>query len=144
MGMDVRGEGNVTRLSVPYESADNSAKVEFIVHPDKYIVSAGNTKMFSQAYHAKITRILDMLMADLRGEDVLKFLPNNMNKVDEPNKINESEAKLRGYIKNRLKEKVGLVKPKLNENKKSAKLMKLDALIDAQYNLHESMKKTKK
>ena len=55
--------------------------------------------------------------------------------VDATNKtvniqMNESEAKVRKYINRRLKEKTGLVKPSINENKKSKKMIELDNMID--------------
>jgi len=52
--------------------------------------------------------------------------------------MNESEAKLRKYIRNRLEEKAGLKKPVLTETKKSATLQKLDRTIDKQFELFES------
>ena len=52
--------------------------------------------------------------------------------------MNESEAKLRTYVRNRLQEHAGVKKPSLNENKKSEKLQKLDRIIDKQFKLYES------
>ena len=46
--------------------------------------------------------------------------------------MNESEKKLRKYIRARLQEKAGLRKPVLNENKKSKKIKMLDKMIDEQ------------
>jgi hypothetical protein len=68
--------------------------------------------------------------------------------VDAQNKtvnvsMNESERKLRKYIRNRLEEKAGLRKPSLNESKKSETLKKLDAVIDEQFKLYESTAKKK-
>jgi len=57
--------------------------------------------------------------------------------------MNESEAKLRTYIRNRLQEHAGLKKPSLNESKKSEKLQKLDRIIDKQFGLYESEAKKK-
>jgi len=57
--------------------------------------------------------------------------------------MNESEKKLRKYIRNRLEENAGLKKPSLNEGKKSEKLKKLDEVIDKQYKLYESVVKKK-
>jgi hypothetical protein len=53
--------------------------------------------------------------------------------------MNESEAKLRNYIKNRLMEMKGLKKPTLNEDKKSDKLKQLDKMIAEQMDLFESI-----
>jgi len=53
--------------------------------------------------------------------------------------MNESEKKLRKYIRNRLEEKAGLRKPVLTESKKSATLKKLDGVIDKQFQLYESV-----
>jgi hypothetical protein len=69
--------------------------------------------------------------------------------VVEPDKtvninMNESEKKLRKYIRNRLEEKAGLRKPNLNESKKSPTLKKLDGVIDQQYKLYESVVAKKK
>ena len=47
--------------------------------------------------------------------------------------MNESERKLRKYIRNRLEERVGIRKPSLNENKKSDIIKKLDKKIDEQF-----------
>jgi len=52
--------------------------------------------------------------------------------------MNESETKLRQYVRNRLEEHAGIKKSSLNENKKSNKLQKLDRMIDKQFNLYES------
>ena len=57
--------------------------------------------------------------------------------------MNESETKLRTYIRNRLQEQAGLKKPSLNESKKSEKLQKLDRIIDKQFGLYESEAKKK-
>jgi len=64
--------------------------------------------------------------------------------VDAQNKIvnvamNETEQKLRKYIRNRLEEKAGLRKSNLTESKKSETLKKLDAVIDEQFKLYESV-----
>lgn len=58
---------------------------------------------------------------------------------DVDNVMSESENKLRKYIRNRLEEHAGIKKPILTENKKSDTLMKLDAIIDKQFKLHESL-----
>ena len=60
--------------------------------------------------------------------------------------MNENEAKLRKYVRNRLEEKVGLRKANLNEDKKSKILEKLDRTIDKQLGLFENvaMKKVNK
>jgi hypothetical protein len=51
--------------------------------------------------------------------------------------MNESEIKLRKYVRQRLQEKAGLRKPILTESKKSVNLKKLDAMIDEQFKLYE-------
>lgn len=53
--------------------------------------------------------------------------------------MNESEKKIRKYIRNRLEEKAGIRKSSLNESQKSAKLKKLDEMIDSQLKLYESV-----
>jgi hypothetical protein len=57
--------------------------------------------------------------------------------------MNESEVKLRTYVRNRLEEHAGIKKPSLNEAKKSDTLQKLDRMIDKQFNLYESTAKKK-
>jgi len=57
--------------------------------------------------------------------------------------MNESEAKLRKYVRNRLEEYAGIKKPSLNESKKSEKLQKLDRIIEKQFKLFESEAKGK-
>ena len=57
--------------------------------------------------------------------------------------MNESEAKIRKYIRKRLEEHAGVRKPSLNENKKSEGLKKLDRVIDKQFGLFESEVKKK-
>jgi hypothetical protein len=52
--------------------------------------------------------------------------------------MNESERKLRKYIRNRLEEHAGTRKPILSESKKSVTLKKLDSMIDKQFKLSES------
>ena len=49
-------------------------------------------------------------------------------------KLEESETKIRKYIRHRLEEKAGLRKANLNESEKSQQLRKLDKMIDEQYN----------
>lgn len=64
----------------------------------------------------------------------VKAKKNVDNKVIKNKKeINESEIKLRKYIRNRLEEISGKKKMSLNENKKSEKLKKLDKMIDESY-----------
>jgi hypothetical protein len=58
--------------------------------------------------------------------------------------MNESEVKLRKYIRNRLEEKAGLRKANLNESKKSPTLKKLDGVIDEQFKLYEGVVLKKK
>ena len=53
--------------------------------------------------------------------------------------MNEGEAKLRKYIRNRLEEMAGTRKPTLNESVKSDKIKKLDSMIEEQVALFESM-----
>jgi len=57
--------------------------------------------------------------------------------------MNESEKKLRRYIRKRLEEHTGVRKPSLNEAEKSKGLQKLDRAIDKQFNLYESVAKKK-
>lgn len=57
--------------------------------------------------------------------------------------MNESERKLRLYIRNRLQEHAGIKKSSLNENAKSDSLKKLDRMIDKQFGLFESTVKKK-
>ena len=57
--------------------------------------------------------------------------------------MNESEIKLRKYIRERLEELTGKRKPNLNESKKSDKLKKLDEMIEKQFHLYESITKNK-
>jgi hypothetical protein len=58
--------------------------------------------------------------------------------------MNENEAKLRKYIRNRLEEMAGMKKPMLTESKKSDTLKKLDKVIEKQFKLHESVMLKKK
>jgi len=58
--------------------------------------------------------------------------------------MNESEKKLRKYIRERLEVKAGLRKASLNEGKKSATMKKLDAVIDSQFKLYENVVAKKK
>jgi len=58
--------------------------------------------------------------------------------------MNESEKKLRKYIRERLEVKAGLKKATLNENKKSETLKKLDTIIDSQFKLYEGVVSKKK
>ena len=57
--------------------------------------------------------------------------------------MNESEKKLRRYIRKRLEEHTGVRKTSLNEAEKSKGLQKLDRAIDKQFNLYESVAKEK-
>ena len=58
--------------------------------------------------------------------------------------MNESEERLRKYVRMRLEEKAGLRKPILTEGKKSPTLVKLDSVIDEQFKLYESVIRKKK
>jgi hypothetical protein len=58
--------------------------------------------------------------------------------------MNENEAKLRKYVRNRLDEMAGIRKPALTESKKSDTLKKLDKVIEKQFKLHESVMLKKK
>ena len=69
--------------------------------------------------------------------------------VDAQNKtvnvaMNESEKKLRKYIRNHLEEMAGIKKTKINENVKSPTLKKLDIIIDKQFKLYENVVVKKK
>jgi len=63
----------------------------------------------------------------------------NETKKQKKATMSESEAKLRKYIRARLQEKVGLRKAVLNESEKSPTIKKLDAMIDKQFKLYESV-----
>ncbi len=63
---------------------------------------------------------------------------------DENVQMNESEQKLRKYIRTRLEEHAGIRKPSLNESKKSETLKKLDVVIDNQFKLFEAVALKKK
>ena len=79
------------------------------------------------------------------GEIATKKVNNpESKKPAQPVEMNESEKKLRKYIRARLEEKAGLRKPVLTESKKSETLKKLDATIDSQYKLFESVITRKK
>ena len=68
-----------------------------------------------------------------------------IKKSEKPTKVmSESEQKLRKYIRTRLQEKAGIIKPNLNESKKSETLKKLDTVIDNQFKLFESVVLKKK
>jgi len=58
--------------------------------------------------------------------------------------MNESERKLRKYIRNRLEERVGIRKPSLNENEKSEVLKKLDRTIDKTIDIRFNKNKPEK
>lgn len=57
--------------------------------------------------------------------------------------MNESEIKLRKYIRNRLEEHAGIKKPNLTESVKTEAIQKLDRIIEKQFNLFESDVKKK-
>jgi hypothetical protein len=59
----------------------------------------------------------------------------------EKKQINETESKIRKYVRRRLEEKMGKRKASLNENKKSETLKKLDKWIDEQYEILKSKSK---
>lgn len=58
--------------------------------------------------------------------------------------MNESEVRVRKYIRNKLEELAGVRKSSLNEDKKSEKLKKLDKIIETQFKLYESVMLKKK
>jgi hypothetical protein len=81
--------------------------------------------------------------ADTLGGGIVKPDGAGVEIKIEPDKsvnisMNESEIKLRKYIRNRLEEHAGLKKPMLTESKKSITLKKLDSIIDKQFKLYES------
>lgn len=51
--------------------------------------------------------------------------------------MNEGEKKVREYVRQQIKEQLGMVKPSLNEDKKSAKLQKVDKIIAEQLAMYE-------
>ena len=57
--------------------------------------------------------------------------------------INESEEKVRKYVRNRLQEMMGIKKPTINENAKSETIKKLDKVIEKQFKLYETVIKKK-
>ncbi|MFW6246604.1 MAG: hypothetical protein ACOC22_00310 [bacterium] len=57
--------------------------------------------------------------------------------------INESELKVRKYVRTRLQEMMGIKKSKINENNKSAGIKKLDKIIERQFKLYENVVKKK-
>jgi len=67
--------------------------------------------------------------------------------VDGENKtvnISMAEQKLRKYVKQRIAEKKGLAKTRLDESKKTSKMKKLDEMIDREMNNHQSEQKLRK
>ena len=75
----------------------------------------------------------EMETEEVKGEKEIEIKDSTVHIT-----MNESEAKLRKYIRQRLEEKAGMRKPSLNEDKKSDKLKQLDGMIDEQLNLFES------
>ncbi len=55
--------------------------------------------------------------------------------------LGESEKKVRDYIKHRLEEKAGKVKPSMNESEKPETLKQLDKMIDEQWDLFQKNEK---
>ena len=52
--------------------------------------------------------------------------------------MNEGEKKVREYIRQQIKEQLGIEKSNLNEDQKSKKLLKVDKIIAEQLKLYES------
>ena len=79
-----------------------------------------------------------------QGKYMAKPVSNTKKFTKTTEVMSESEQKLRKYIRTRLQEKAGIIKPSLNEGKKSETLKKLDTVIDNQFKLFESVVLKKK
>ena len=97
-----------------------------------------NLKKKSQSYQDKDKKVPDEVREKQSELNFAKRAKTGW-KQEESAKISESEEKLRKYIRARLEEKAGLRKSRLSESKKSSILQKLDATIDEQFKLYESV-----
>jgi len=118
-------------LQIPTSNGD----VLIAIDSDGYSVTSGDVSNINSQIQRRLLRVIEMIKKDL-------VQPQDPNELEE-SQMNETELKLRKYIRNRLQEHAGLRKPSLNENKKSKTLLKLDKMIDKQFNLYETVVKNK-
>lgn len=140
-------------ISVPGVNGDT---VYIVVGPNEYHFYSQNQDVNSikPDFITKLPNVIKRVQADLKGEKS-RFNPASGQQAPAqpatqphseptPTPMNESERKLRKYVRARLEEKAGMRKPKLNEGKKSVTMQKLDEVIDRQYKLFESVMLKKK
>ena len=148
MGWGIRSLGNNTvRFFIP--SNESNKSVVFDVQKDSYNIQAGSTSDIPQQSLAKVGNVIKKIQADMKGEKS-QYNPasapaaNTAPELNPSPAMNESERKIRKYVRARLEEMAGMRKPRLNESKKSPTLKKLDEVIAKQFKLYESAIKKKK
>ena len=82
-----------------------------------------------------LLRRLQELYDESGDENILSWIDN----IENYDGLNESEQKLRKYVRNRLMEITGQKKSVINESKKSPALKKLDEVIDKQFKLYNTI-----
>ena len=92
---------------------------------------------------SKFSLLVNKIQQDLKGGQQPAQPAGEQQPQAQP-AMNESERKIRKYVRARLEEMAGMRKPTLNESKKSPTLKKLDAVIEKQFKLYESAIKKKK
>jgi hypothetical protein len=140
LGIDVYKDSKEVTLEVP-EKGLAGEKVVIKVNPKGYNVSYGLVEDIDQSLLRKVQYYVKLIQKDLStGNNDNDPNMNNTKTLG----LNESEVKLRKYIRTRLEESAGLRKPMLSESAKSETLKKLDKTIDEQFTLYKSIISRKK
>lgn len=112
---------------------------------DKFLSHSKNVKESSTVgegnkFTKKLTKTPKGGAFKIDGETEIDTSNYDDKSVKDDNKeMNETELKVRKYIRKRLEEKIGLRKSTINEDAKSESLKKLDKMIDEQFNSYKKV-----
>ena len=131
------------------EGLDDAGKVETQPQPgfapDAQVLGVGVNEGFNTHAQAILTKSKNRNNAKNVAKDKVDANKDNAKTqgINEISTGNESEEKVRKYVRNRLQEMMGLKKPTINENKKSESIKKLDKVIERQFKLYENVVRKK-
>jgi len=135
---NIRKNGDSIAFDVAANNTNGIATIS--VDRNSYNIVDGGIHEINGFALRKLKDALPKIKADLNmNRDDRQPTPNELEE-----NLNESEQKLRRYVRGRLEEKAGLKKPSINENKKSDAFKKLDSMIDERFKVYESLAKKKK
>ena len=129
LGITAIRNGEVMMLDIPsIDGAFTGLKLK--VYPTSYNIESGSQQEVDQSLLRRLSNLIKRIQADLSSQVQPEPAPNEL---EEAQPMNESERKVRAYVRKRLEENSGLRKPSLNESAKSEKMKQLDKLIDTQF-----------